>query len=95
MDRVRLVYVSMVAVATLGLGDILSATPLLRIVVPLEALVGFVLLTAGISWVLQPYPELIRRRAAREPLALPVRRHPNRSRKSARTRPRATATPVE
>lgn len=62
-DIVASLYLSIVAVATLGFGDILPATPLLRIVVPLEALVGFVLLTAGISWVLQLYPALIRRRA--------------------------------
>ena len=62
-DLVASAYLSMVALATLGFGDIQPATPLLRIVVPLEALVGFVLLTAGISWVLQLYPALTRRRA--------------------------------
>ncbi|KRE40235.1 potassium channel family protein [Knoellia sp. Soil729] len=62
-DIVASVYLSIVAVATLGFGDILPATPVLRAVVPLEALVGFVLLTAGISWGLQLYPALIRRRA--------------------------------
>lgn len=62
-DVAASVYLSTVAVATLGFGDIVPATPLLRIVVPLEALVGFVLLTAGISWVLQVYPALSRRRA--------------------------------
>lgn len=62
-DLVASLYLSIVAVATLGLGDIMPATSLLRIVVPLEALVGFVLLTAGISWVLQVYPALTRRRA--------------------------------
>ncbi len=62
-DPVASLYLSLVAVATLGFGDVLPATPLLRVVVPLEALMGFVLLTAGISWVLQLYPALIRRRA--------------------------------
>ena len=62
-DAVLAVYVSMVAVATLGFGDVLPTTSLMRVVVPLEALVGFVLLTAGISWVLQVYPALTRRRA--------------------------------
>lgn len=62
-DVASSVYLSIVAVATLGFGDILPATPLLRVVVPVEALVGFLLLTAGISWVLQLYPALIRRRA--------------------------------
>lgn len=62
-DVVASLYLSMVALTTLGLGDIQPATPLLRLVVPLEALLGFVLLTAGISWILQLYPALIRRRA--------------------------------
>ncbi|MDP3969270.1 MAG: potassium channel family protein [Nocardioides sp.] len=55
-------YVSAVALATLGFGDIVPATPWLRAVVPLQALLGFVLLTAAISWVLQLYPALTRRR---------------------------------
>ncbi|AVH55726.1 MULTISPECIES: potassium channel family protein [Streptomyces] len=56
-------YISMVTVTTLGLGDIAPAVPWLRIVAPLEALVGFVLLTATVSWVLEIYPALTRRRA--------------------------------
>lgn len=59
---VAAVYLSLVAVATLGLGDILPASDALRIVVPLQALAGFVLLTGAISWVLQLYPALTRRR---------------------------------
>ncbi len=62
-DVVASLYLSVVALATLGLGDIEPATALLRLVVPVEALLGFLLLTAGISWVLQLYPALIRRRA--------------------------------
>ncbi|MGN6252535.1 MAG: ion channel [Marmoricola sp.] len=62
-DVLMSLYVSMVALATLGLGDVVPATALLRVVLPLEALVGFVLLTAGISWVLQLYPALSRRRS--------------------------------
>ena len=57
------VYVSLVALATLGLGDIVPSEPALRVLVPLEALVGFALLTGAISWVLQLYPALTRRRA--------------------------------
>jgi hypothetical protein len=57
------VYISLVTVATLGLGDIAPAEPWLRIVAPLEALVGFALLTATVSWVLEIYPALTRRRA--------------------------------
>lgn len=62
-DLVASVYLSLVAVATLGLGDIMPADPVLRMLVPLQALIGFVLLTAAISWVLQVYPALSRRRA--------------------------------
>ncbi|UUN30576.1 potassium channel family protein [Streptomyces sp. FIT100] len=56
-------YISLVTVATLGLGDIAPVEPWLRIVAPLEALVGFALLTATVSWVLEIYPALTRRRA--------------------------------
>ena len=62
-DVVSSLYVSAVAVTTLGLGDITPADPVLRLLTPLEALVGFVLLTAAISWILQIYPALVRRRA--------------------------------
>lgn len=62
-DVIASLYLSVVAMTTLGLGDIQPATPLLRLVVPIEALFGFLLLTAGISWILQLYPALIRRRA--------------------------------
>lgn len=62
-DLVAAIYVSLVGLATLGFGDIVPAGPVLRVVAPLQALVGFVLLTAAISWVLQIYPALNRRRA--------------------------------
>jgi hypothetical protein len=54
---------SLVTVGTLGFGDVVPSTGWLRLVVPLEALVGFVLLTASISWTLQIQPVLGRRRA--------------------------------
>ncbi|WP_409470655.1 potassium channel family protein [Streptomyces sp. HC307] len=56
-------YLSLVTVATLGLGDIAPSADWLRIVAPLEALVGFTLLTATVSWILGIYPALARRRA--------------------------------
>lgn len=55
-------YLSLVTIGTLGFGDIVPATPFLRLIVPLEALFGFMLLTAAVSWVLQIYPALHRRR---------------------------------
>jgi hypothetical protein len=55
-------YVSMVTVATLGFGDIVPTEEWLRVAVPVQALLGFVLLTAAVTWVLQIYPALTRRR---------------------------------
>jgi hypothetical protein len=56
------VYLSLVTLSTLGFGDVSPSTDWLRIVNPLEALFGFALLTAAVSWVLQIYPALSRRR---------------------------------
>ncbi len=63
-------YLSLVTVATLGLGDITPAAGWLRLASPLEALVGFALLTATVSWVLEVYPALTRRRVLAVRLAL-------------------------
>ncbi|MEV5438488.1 potassium channel family protein [Streptomyces sp. NPDC052682] len=60
----------LVTVATLGLGDIAPDEGWLRLVSPLEALVGFALLTATVSWVLEIYPALTRRRVLAVRLAL-------------------------
>ena len=46
-------YLSMVTVATLGFGDIVPTDEWLRIAVPVQALLGFALLTAAVTWVLQ------------------------------------------
>lgn len=62
-DLVASIYLALVAVTTLGLGDIVPAETALRLAVPVQALIGFVLLTAGISWVLQIYPALAHRRS--------------------------------
>ncbi|WP_153395095.1 potassium channel family protein [Ornithinicoccus halotolerans] len=59
---VTALYLSLVTVATLGFGDIVPASDVLRLLTPVQALVGFVLLTAAIAWVLQVYPALARRR---------------------------------
>lgn len=63
-------YLSLVTVATLGFGDIVPTSGWLRVAVPLQALVGFGLLTAAVSWVLQVYPALRRRRVLAIRLAL-------------------------
>ncbi len=57
------VYLSTVTLATLGFGDIVPAADWLRLAVPIQALIGFALITAAVSWVLQVYPALTRRRA--------------------------------
>jgi hypothetical protein len=61
-DIVDGLYLSLVMVGTLGLGDIAPTDAWLRIVAPLEALIGFALLTAAVSWISQIYPALTRRR---------------------------------
>ena len=70
-------YLSATALSTLGFGDIVPTTPYLRIVVPTQALVGFALLTAAVSWGLQIYPALTRRRSLAVRLAQ-LRRAPTR-----------------
>lgn len=56
-------YLSLVVGATLGFGDIVPVSGWLRLVTPLEALMGFTLFTASVTWILQIYPALARRRA--------------------------------
>ncbi|MFE7896866.1 potassium channel family protein [Streptomyces sp. NPDC057424] len=70
VDLLDALYLSLVTVATLGLGDVVPAEGWLRIAAPLEALVGFALLTATVSWVLEIYPALTRRRVLAVRLAL-------------------------
>jgi hypothetical protein len=57
------VYVSLVTLATLGFGDITPASGWLKVVLPLEALIGLGMLTATVSWLLSIHPALSRRRS--------------------------------
>jgi len=61
-DFLESLYLSAVALSTLGFGDIVAEAPGLRLALVLEAIIGFALLTASISWVLSIYPTLMRRR---------------------------------
>jgi len=56
-------YVSAVTLGTLGVGDIAPTDAWLRIAVPVESLIGFGLITAAVSWVLEVYPAITRRRS--------------------------------
>lgn len=62
-DFVEALYVSLVTLATLGFGDVVATDPWVRMAAPLEALAGFALLTAALTWFTQVYPPLSRRRA--------------------------------
>ncbi|HEY3552591.1 MAG TPA: potassium channel family protein [Solirubrobacterales bacterium] len=54
-------YVSLVNLTSLGYGDISPASPLLRILGPVETLFGLGLLTASISWLISIYGAISRR----------------------------------
>lgn len=64
------IYFSMVVLTTLGFGDIVPTGEWLRLLAPLEGLIGFGLLTAGISWFLSIFPALSRRRRLAHQIAL-------------------------
>ena len=64
------VYISSVTISTLGFGDVFPTSDWLRIINPLEALFGLALLTVAVSWILQVYPTLTRRKAFAIRLAL-------------------------
>lgn len=56
-------YLSMVTLATFGFGDVVAINPWIRFFSPIQALTGFALLTATLSWFSQIYPALGHRRA--------------------------------
>ncbi len=55
-------YLSLVTEVTLGYGDVVPQNTWLRVAAPLQAFVGFVILTGAVTWTLQVYPALGRRR---------------------------------
>ncbi len=56
-------YVSLTTISTLGYGDITPVPSWLRIVGPIQSLLGFLLLTAAISWILAIYQDIELRRS--------------------------------
>ena len=54
---------SLVTLSTLGYGDMTPSSDGLQLLAPLEALVGFGLLSASIAWLLSIHPVLARRRS--------------------------------
>jgi hypothetical protein len=58
-----MLYLSLTTLTTLGYGDTTPDAAWLRVVGPIEALVGFALLTASISWLGSIYPAVQRRRS--------------------------------
>ncbi len=62
-DAVESLYLSAVTLTTLGYGDVVPTDPWIRAVSPVEALTGFALLTAGLTWFTQIYRPLSRRRS--------------------------------
>jgi hypothetical protein len=63
-------YLSVTTLATLGYGDIVPTSWLLRLLAPLQALVGFGLLTASLSWVLSTHSALSRQRVLAHEVSL-------------------------
>lgn len=62
-DFVEAIYVSFVTLSTLGYGDMVATDSWIRVASPFEALTGFALLTSALTWFMQLYPPLLRRRA--------------------------------
>lgn len=60
---VESLYFSLVTLTTVGFGDVAPQAGWLKLASPLEALLGFGLLSASISWFLLLYPVLLRRRS--------------------------------
>jgi hypothetical protein len=69
-DFVEALHVSLASLTTVGSGDVSPDDAWLRIATPLEALLGFGLLSASISWLLLIYPVLVRRRSLAYEIAI-------------------------
>jgi hypothetical protein len=67
---IEAVYFSFTSLTTIGYGDIAPTSAWLRVLAPLEGLLGFALLTVAVSWVLALYPVLSRRRSLAHEIAL-------------------------
>lgn len=63
-------YFSCVTLVTIGYGDIVPNSGWLRMLTPLEGLLGFAVFTAAVSWVLSIYPVLGRRWSLAHQIAL-------------------------
>lgn len=55
------IYISLVNLTSLGYGDISPASPILRLLGPVETMFGLGLLTASISWLISIYNAISRR----------------------------------
>jgi hypothetical protein len=62
-DFAEAAYISMVSLSTVGFGEVVAGSPIIRLLTGLQAITGFGLLTATVSWFLQLFPALNRRRA--------------------------------
>jgi hypothetical protein len=56
-------HISGAVLSTMGFGDVTPVDPWLRVVSPLEALLGFGLLTASVTWLFAVHPAVQQRRA--------------------------------
>lgn len=90
-------YVALTTTTTLGLGDVVATSTALALATAVSALLGLVLLTSAVSWVLQVYPALARRRAlaARVDLAQSPETYYFHDRERATSLPSATGVVLE
>lgn len=63
-------YFSLVTITSIGSGVVVVHAEALRLLAPIETLIGLGVLTASISWILSIYPVLARRRSLAHEVAL-------------------------